>query len=308
MFELDSALGELFVTALLCYLRIKVVESFLFFKSWSKVMLELDLLNMTFGLVHSSVKRLTSRHGHLQVSVRLLYMLALVLVLCLIVWKWVNLERSMDSNQKCGIGFGNSPGSLSRFLAYSRKLGNCRSSEGLRSLKPSRGTNLLVLIILAGDIEMNLGPRSQCRQCKTYFKATDKVVKCQECSKCFHVSCANLSEKELGSEKESWYCKDCKAECGLCGGDVLNNHKAVQCDKCEMRVHNDSFVTDFQNVTMQNASCTCICPNCEFFNFSDSFFSEQFNLEDQNRFISLAKDNETRTTSTGTKITSLSVD
>ena len=178
-------------------------------------MVKLDLLNMAFGLVHSSVERSTSRHGHLQASAWLLYRLALVLVLGLIVWKWVNLEHSMDSNQECGIGFGNLPGSLSHFLAYSRKLGNRRSSEGLRSFKPSRGTNLLVLIILAGDFEMNPGPRSQCRQCKKYCKATDKVVKCQECSKCFHMSCANLSEKELGSEKETWYCKDCKAECGL---------------------------------------------------------------------------------------------
>ena len=38
-----------------------------------------------------------------------------------------------------------------------------------------------------------------------------------------------------------------------------------------------------------------------FFNFSYSFFSEQLNLEDQNRFILLAKDGETRTPSTGTK-------
>ena len=183
-------------------------------------------------------------------------------------------------------GFGNSPDSLSHCLAYSRKLENRRSSEGLRSFKPSRGTHLLVLIILAGDIEMNPCPRYQCRQCKKYCKATDKVIKCQECSKCFHVSCTNLSEKELGSEKETWYCKDCKAECGLCSGDVFNNHKAVLCDKCEMWVHNDcSYVTDFQYETMQNSSCTLICPKCEFFNFSDSFFSEQLNLEDQNRFI-----------------------
>ena len=82
------------------------------------------------------------------------------------------------------------------FLAYSRKLGNRRSSEGLRSFKPSRGTNLLVLIILAGDIEKNPRPRSQCRQCKKYCKATDKVVKCHEGSKRFHVSSADLSEKE----------------------------------------------------------------------------------------------------------------
>ena len=58
------------------------------------------------------------------------------------------------------------------------------------------------------------------------------------------MSCANLSEKELGSEKETWYVEDCIAECGICSGDVLYNHKAVQCDKCEMWVHNDcSFVT-----------------------------------------------------------------
>ena len=69
-----------------------------------------------------------------------------------------------------------------------------------------------------------------------------------------------------------------------------------------MWVHNDcSFVTDFQYETMQNSSCTWICPKCEFFNFSDSFFSEQLNLEDQNRFIPLAKDTETRTPSTGSK-------
>ena len=190
-------------------------------------MLKLDLLNMAFGFVHSSVERSTSRHGHLQASAQLLYRLALVLVLGLIESIWVNLEHSRVSNQECCIGFGNSPRSLSNVLAYSRKLGNRRSSEGLRSFKPSRGTNLPVLIILAGDIEMNPGPRSQCRQCKKYCKATDKVVKGQECSKCFHVSCANLSGKEFGSEKETWYCKDCKAECGLCSGDVLNNHKGV---------------------------------------------------------------------------------
>ena len=53
--------------------------------------------------------------------------------------------------------------------------------------------------------------------------------------------------------------------------------------------------------TMQNSSCTWICPKCEFFNFSDSFFSEQLNWEDQNRFIPLAKDTETRTPSIGSK-------
>ena len=138
-------------------------------------MLKLDLLNMAFGLVHSSVERSIPRHGHLQAISQLHYRLALVSVLGLIVWKWVNLEHSLDSNQECGIGFGNSPGSLSHFLAYSRKLGNRRSSECLRSFKPSRGTHLLVLIILAGDIEMNQGPRYQCRQCKNIIRRQTRL-------------------------------------------------------------------------------------------------------------------------------------
>ena len=222
-------------------------------------------------------------------------------VLGLIVWEWANSEHSLDSNQECGIGFENSPGSLSNFFGLLKER-KPQKFRGFTQLKPSRGTNLLVLIILAGDIEMNPGPRSQCRHCKKYCKVTDKIVKCQECSKCFRESCTNLSEKELlelGSENETWYCK---AECGLCSGDVLNNHEAVQSVKCEMWVRNDcSFITDFQYETKQNSSSTWICPKCDFFNFSDSFFSEQLNLEDQNRFSSLAKDSKTITPSTGRK-------
>ena len=52
---------------------------------------------------------------------------------------------------------------------------------------------------------------------------------------------------------------------------------------------------------MQNSSCTWICQKCEFFNFSDSFFLEQLNLVDQNRYSSLAKDGKISTSSTGTK-------
>ena len=138
------------------------------------------------------------------------------------------------------------------FLAYSRKLGNHRSSEGLQNFKPSKGTNLLTLIILAGEIEMNPGPRFLCRLCKKYCKATDKFVTCNDCEKRFHATCANSSEKELSSlknENEPWYCSDCKADCGLCSGAVLNSHKAVQCDKCELWVHNKcSLVSDNQTM------------------------------------------------------------
>ena len=114
---------------------------------------------MAFGLLHSSGEQPTSRHGHPQASARLPYRLALLLVLGFIIWKWLNSVHPLDSNQECCIGFGYTLDSISHLVAYSRKLGNHRRSEGLRSFKPSRGTNLLVLINLAGDIEMNPGTR-----------------------------------------------------------------------------------------------------------------------------------------------------
>ena len=49
---------------------------------------------------------------------------------------------------------------------------------------------------------------------------------------------------------------------------------------------------------MQNSNCTWICPKCDFFNFSDSFFNEQFNLESENRFDLLARGHETKSTET----------
>ena len=72
-------------------------------------------------------------------------------------------------------------------VACIRKLGNRRSSEGLRSFKPSK----------AGDIEMNPGPRFQCGLCKKYCKALDRLLECEECEKRFHASCSNLGDNEF---------------------------------------------------------------------------------------------------------------
>ena len=149
------------------------------------------------------------------------YRLALFLALCFYFWKWIISTCSLDPNHDCNIGTEKTSGNISHFLAYSRKLGNRRSSEGLQNFKPSKGTNLLTLIILAGDIEMNPGPRFLCRLCKKYCKAIDKFVTCNDCEKRFHATCANPSEKELSSlknENELWYCSDCKADCGFAVG------------------------------------------------------------------------------------------
>ena len=72
--------------------------------------------------------------------------------------EWILLAQTRN----VGVGYKNSHSRDSQCLASIRKLGSRRNSEGLRSFKPSKGTNLFILIILAGDIEMNPGPRFQC--------------------------------------------------------------------------------------------------------------------------------------------------
>ena len=50
---------------------------------------------------------------------------------------------------------------------------------------------------------------------------------------------------------------------------------------------------------IKNTNCTWICPKCDFFNFSDSFFTDQLNLENENRFDPLAYGSGTKPSQTG---------
>ena len=60
--------------------------------------------------------------------------------------------------------------------------------------------------------------------------------------------------QELESGSESWYCSNCKAECSLYSGLVLNCHKAVQCDKCVMWASKSKFIggLNFFSININN--------------------------------------------------------
>ena len=112
----------------------------------------------------------------------------------------------------------------------------------------------------------------------------------------------SLCQIELG--KTSDPIKTCTVR-----GAVLNSHKAVQCDKCEMWVHNNcSFMSDSEYEMMQNSNCTWSAQNVTF-SISQTlfFFNEQFNLESENRFDLLAKGHETMSTENLTSKNSLLV-
>ena len=86
------------------------------------------------------------------------------------------------------------------YLSAWQVLGNLDIAEVLRDYlasNPQREQNLFILIILAGDIQMNPGLRFQCGLCKKYCKASDRLLECEECEKRFHASCSNLGDNEL---------------------------------------------------------------------------------------------------------------
>ena len=58
--------------------------------------------------------------------------------------------------------------------------------------------------------------------------------------------------------------------------------------------------TESEFDSVENTNCTWICPKCDFFfNFSDSFFADQLNFENQNRFDLLANGSGTKASQTG---------
>ena len=125
------------------------------------------------------------------------FMIPVVVDLGFILWKWANSSDSADPNLGCRIGskvFADGP---SHCFTSIRKLGNRRSSERLRRFNSPKGTNLAVLIMLAGDIEKKTGPRSRCSLCKKYCKVSDKVIECTDCEKGFHAKCSNLGADYL---------------------------------------------------------------------------------------------------------------
>ena len=90
----------------------------------------------------------------------------------------------------------------------------------------------------------------------------------QTAKKRFHAKCSNLvADDSLKTETgiSDWYCTNYKADCNLCSGAVLRVHKAVQCNGCEMWIHNDcSFITEAEYENVLKSGCTWIC---ECFNF-----------------------------------------
>ena len=50
--------------------------------------------------------------------------------------------------------------------------------------------------------------------------------------------------------------------------------------KCGFTI-NAPLAQNLNLISVENTNCTWICPKCDFFNFSDSFFADHLNLENE---------------------------
>ena len=139
---------------------------------------------------------------------------------------------------------------------------------------------------------------------KKYCKASDKVVECEDCEKCFHTSCAERGRQwtvKIGIRKGIlvlhklqswlWIMQRCRPEKSQ-GSSVW---QLWDVGSQWMLFHHRISAWNFGKYKLY-----LDLPECDFFNFSDSFFDEQLNLEKQNRFDLLTKEKKTGFSSFGT--------
>ena len=82
---------------------------------------------------------------------------------------------------------------------------------------------------------------------------------------CFHCSQRNSSLIFIGGKEfetiifgnNVCYCSDSKADCGLCSGALLNDHKAAQCDYCDQWIHKEcSYMSETESETLVKTNAT----------------------------------------------------
>ena len=142
--------------------------------------------------------------------------------------------------------------------------------------------------MLAGDIESNPGPRSGCGICSKYVKKMEKAVQCDDCDHWNHIECVNIDVEHyilLQNSEKKWFCPNCVSPCGICTKNVTKSDPAIECDSCELWIHNTcAVVSPEEYMIVQATNCTWSCPKCDSDTLSSSFSSSSSNLETRNQF------------------------
>ena len=86
----------------------------------------------------------------------------------------------------------------------------------------------------------------------------------------------------LQNNLDPWYCSACSSPCGVCDQNVRELDTAILCDSCEWWFHTAcTGVSESAYQQLQTSGDIWNCLNCELSTFSDSFFENYDELENE---------------------------
>ena len=147
----------------------------------------------------------------------------------LLLLKAINMDSTIKSTSFYGSSSNYSTTSaVQNIQATSLLVANNRQTRPLQS--PAR-SSIAILLCLAGDIELNPGPRTPkcpCGICKKAVRPTDSAVCCDQCDQWLHNRCSGVSDniyRILQGSDCVWTCPTCRlpnfSNSFFDGGDVV---------------------------------------------------------------------------------------
>lgn len=193
-----------------------------------------------------------------------------------------NLDKDYDSysttymyNQlnDCSTRYRDDCGSgISIYVNATNYSTTVKTRDGLKIiLKPNRHIGLCMLLVMAGDVDLNPGPQQtfdQCKACNRSIHKNHRNLVCNDCNDLYHMSCAGIDSDEyrrIVDQKKNWFCQDCAAPCGKCSNHVRNHHQAVgPCDSCDKWFHIECVNMDENTYRdLLNHSFEWTCQDCD---------------------------------------------
>lgn len=136
-----------------------------------------------------------------------------------------------------------------------------------------------------------------CGDCQRTIRSNNRRICCDQCNKCFHIRCANITTKEYEgflSSPESWVCLACIRHtnilqqdmeshrrlrrqqeveeerghvifpCGICHRAVQGNHRGICCDQCNHWFHARCVnLCNSDYTRLSNSSEGWLCTHCQ---------------------------------------------
>ena len=112
-----------------------------------------------------------------------------------------------------------------------------------------------------------------CGKCNSNIPKNLRVIKCNLCSKFFHVKCCDVNHRSYNSlmqENQLWLCCDCKptkklekGKCNNCRKRFVSNSKPVNCNLCNLSFHLKCVDISGYSTRQVRQSSWC-CQKCSF--------------------------------------------